>query len=231
MGQAVAPEHFDYFDDRVFILKISLKIEHSVSEYLAQLLEVKEPKVSFSFSNKSSALSFNQKINLLIDIGALTNDKKNVLITFMEIRNQFMHNVFAVNFVECIKQVEGKKSYLLKRYPQDTSLLEEKQIEGAIYKLCFEAFEIVNSVVSVINSKVIDTAMNNVTSLLAMALITTNISVREEFNKMVDQNEKSAYTRDEVKSLYLQYTDQIFQIAMATVSKERGSKENPESNG
>lgn len=87
------------FEDRVFILKMSPQIEHSISEYLAQLLGVQDFKNSNSFGSKSSALSFNHKVNLLLDVKALEKESKQVLITFMEIRNHLYYKLFNKNTV------------------------------------------------------------------------------------------------------------------------------------
>ena len=70
---------------RNFVLTISLVIESIISIFLSRLLGIQDHKQTISFSNKSSNLSFNQKVGLLIDIGALKAESKSKFITFMEI--------------------------------------------------------------------------------------------------------------------------------------------------
>jgi hypothetical protein len=52
---------------RTKVLKYSLNLERVASDIVAYLLNIESPKESYSFGNKSTALSFNQKLNLLID--------------------------------------------------------------------------------------------------------------------------------------------------------------------
>lgn len=80
-------------EKRKFILQSSLLVESFTSIFLSRLLEITDRTQTFSFSNKSSSLSFNQRLNLLIDIGAIEANNRNKFLAFMEIRNQFMHNL------------------------------------------------------------------------------------------------------------------------------------------
>jgi len=132
---------FMKMDTRIEILKISLLIEASISHFLGGLLSIKDVRNSISLGNKSTALSFQQKINLLIDIGALNNDTKSKFQTFMEIRNQLIHNIEAKTFVSCFSFMEGKEKYILKTYPQDPIEIKEIQLKKAVECLSDEVFK------------------------------------------------------------------------------------------
>ena len=64
------------FRNRNIILASSLLIEKTTSRFIANLLGIKKPENSLTLGIKNSALSFNQKIDLLIDLGALSASDK-----------------------------------------------------------------------------------------------------------------------------------------------------------
>lgn len=128
-------------ETRKEVLVQSLFLEGLISHFLSWLCGVKDSKNSMSFGNTSKALSFNNKINLLIDIGALKKQDQSKFVTFMEIRNQFMHNSWASSYKECFEFLPGKANYLFKLYPQNSSLTEENQLEAAVGDLFNEVIK------------------------------------------------------------------------------------------
>ncbi len=128
------------------ILTLSLMIEGLTSGLLAILLGIKNIEESISFSNKSSALSFNQKISLLIDLGAIEDVNKTKLITFAEIRNQFMHNLEAISFEKCFSYLNGKEKWILKNYPQKKTETKERQLKDATFELSNEILKIIAAI-------------------------------------------------------------------------------------
>ncbi|RVT76701.1 hypothetical protein EOD40_09385 [Flavobacterium sufflavum] len=125
-------------DNRGTILTASLLLENLTSVFLAQLLGIKDYKKTKSFGNKSGNISFNQKIELLIDMDALAKKEKAKFLTFMEIRNQFMHNLGADDFVSCFENLEGKEKYILSQYPQPDNLSREEKLKQASIELSNE---------------------------------------------------------------------------------------------
>lgn len=122
-------------NQRQEILTFALLLENLSSIFLSGLLGIKDYRNTKSFGSTNSSLSFNQKINLLIDIGALSSLERNKFLTFMEIRNQFMHNLSADSFESCYSFLEGKEKFILKNYPQEASLTKEEQLKNATIKL------------------------------------------------------------------------------------------------
>ncbi len=134
----------DFGDEaRLEILRTSLLVEKFVTSFLALLIGIEDQDNSKTLGNKSTSLSFNQKIDILIDMGALNNLEKKKFQTFMEIRNQFMHNIMADSYVSCFNFINGKESFLLKEYPQTLDNSREEQLRTAVVKLSTEIFELI----------------------------------------------------------------------------------------
>jgi hypothetical protein len=108
-------------ENRAIVLRLSLNLEVLASKVLSYLLDVDDFEESYSLGNKSSSLSFNQKINLLIDNRSITNEEKKKLMAFASIRNQFMHNINANTFVEAFDHLDGLENQMKKLYPDNFS--------------------------------------------------------------------------------------------------------------
>ena len=109
------------------ILKYSLRLEKSASHSLAFIIDIENPKNSKSFGNKSTSLSFNQKLNLLLDSDSIDKKAKEKMEIFMEVRNQFMHNLDIDSFIDAFKSLDGRENRLKKLYPSYFS--EEVELE------------------------------------------------------------------------------------------------------
>jgi len=70
-----------------------------------------------SFGNKSTALSFNAKLNLFLDIQGITKEQANILIKFSEIRNKFAHVDGVETIYDCLQICDATlKKFLEKKY-------------------------------------------------------------------------------------------------------------------
>jgi dsDNA-binding SOS-regulon protein len=118
------------------ILFYSLVMEGYVSFFLSKYLNIPARNETKCFSNKSSALSIYQKVNLFLDLGVIAKEEHWLFITFMEIRNQFMHNIEADSYEKCFETIDGETK-LLKRFPVSAELNREQQLEQ-VCKLLFE---------------------------------------------------------------------------------------------
>lgn len=125
------------------ILFTSLAVEGLTSAFLSTLLEIKDYKNSRTLGNKSGSLSFNQKVDLLIDIGALSKEDKNKFQVFMEIRNQFIHNLSATTYEKCFGATGGTDKCILKIYPQSKNISREEQLEEATKELGNEVIKLI----------------------------------------------------------------------------------------
>jgi hypothetical protein len=154
-------------DNRSSFLGMSLLVEASLSKFLSGLLDISDSNNSLSFGNKSSALSFRAKVNLLLDMKVFDKNDNWKLEKFMEIRNQFMHNLDASTYEKCFGFLSGAQEKLLKEYPQDKNLPIEDQLRIASQKLASETLDIVQKVFSAaIGRKVIE---GNQTALSTIA--------------------------------------------------------------
>ena len=97
-----------HFRERV--LDMSLTIENLLSLILfMQFRLTKEESKTLSY--RSSALSFKNKADLLHDLNRISDQTYKSLIIFMEIRNQFIHNLSSSNIIIAADRV-GKLNYL-----------------------------------------------------------------------------------------------------------------------
>lgn len=128
-------------EKRKEVLATSLIIEGLTSAFLASLLGIKNHSKTKPFGNTTSALSFSHKIDLLTEIGALAKENRSKFQVFMEIRNQFIHNLSATTYEKCFLEMKGKDTFILKAYPQQKSISRERQLELATRALSKDILE------------------------------------------------------------------------------------------
>lgn len=93
------------------ILENSINIEDGLTNILKTLLGVEEVN-NKTLGYKGTALSFRTKADLLYDIGKISKETYSELIIFMEVRNQFIHNLDTNSFEIVLERI-GKKSQML----------------------------------------------------------------------------------------------------------------------
>ena len=112
---------------------------------LAYLLDIDFDKIkeSKSLGNTSSSLSFNQKVNLLLDNKSITKEEKLKLESFMNIRNQLMHNKDADSYEKAVDYISGLKNRLKKIYPElFIDIKMEDILENCVTKLYNDSLSI-----------------------------------------------------------------------------------------
>ena len=100
------------------VLICSIRAEEAASQVLTSLLRVVKPD-SKTLGNKSSSLSFKNKIDLLFDIEDLAKEEYNQMLKFMEIRNQFIHNASCYSFSALETQYPEIGRFLSAQFPND----------------------------------------------------------------------------------------------------------------
>jgi hypothetical protein len=135
-------------------LGYSLLLESTTSILLAGLLGVKQPLTSKTFGNKNSSLSFNTKIDLLIDIGALDTGCKNKYQKFMEIRNQFMHNIAASTCLKCLNHIDGSINFFKNNYSKEFGNGTENQAKKAAIALAIDVLDLTGQLVKKLEEKI-----------------------------------------------------------------------------
>tara|TARA_B110000090_G_C13234728_1_gene390068 strand:+ start:69 stop:734 length:666 start_codon:yes stop_codon:yes gene_type:complete len=111
---------------RTEILEQSLDIENNLSYVLKEIIQIPK-KNTKTLDNRSSSLSFKTKVDLLYDLDRIEIEEYNYLILFMEIRNQFIHNIEADSYVKVFEILgNNKKNKIYKLISED----ELKYLEG-----------------------------------------------------------------------------------------------------
>ncbi|MBX2983371.1 MAG: hypothetical protein KF843_11910 [Flavobacteriales bacterium] len=119
---------------RSFVLHTALQLEWYSVRMLAILLDV-DRNNSVVCGNTSRSLSFDARMQLLMEMRAWGPEHKTKLLWFMQLRNQMMHNYDARTMVECMSFTQVKPKELLKAFPQEHSLPEEEQLTRALLSL------------------------------------------------------------------------------------------------
>ena len=135
-------------------LLYSLSCEHLTSFIISKLVDIDDFENSKTLGNKGTSLSFNQRIDFLIDMKVLNQNEKAKFQTFMEIRNQLMHNIDASSYEKCFQFLpSGKDKWILKQYPQQKNISKEESLESASLNLAKEVFGIVTNMYTSVEKK------------------------------------------------------------------------------
>ena len=194
----------DGLEIRKEILGNAVTLENTVSIFLAALLGINDAKNSITLGNKGSSLSFNNKIDLLIDIGALDGDTKSKYQTFMEVRNQFMHNLYAKDYVSCYSFLpKGKDSFILKKYPQQNSKSEEDQLKDATLQLTEDVLIITSKLIHKLEEKLLTQAKAEVYEQSNNVIIESMSNAVKEFNETIkkEENQTKNYSGNELQQI------------------------------
>ena len=93
------------------VLQNSILIEDYLSRILTKLFLIRKTE-TITLGHRGTALSFKAKTDLLYDLGKIEKPLYTDLLTFMEIRNQFIHNGDTNSFIFVIKQrINNKKTF------------------------------------------------------------------------------------------------------------------------
>lgn len=143
-------------EKRLLVINLSIFIERFVSAALSSLLDI-DLKNSKTLSNKSSALSFRQKLDLLTDIRATDKGAVKKFQTFAEIRNQFAHNLDVHDFQSCFSFLDGTEKFLRNAYKIDglDKLEHEEQLQTLYMHLFKEIMDSSHEILRKVEEKFI----------------------------------------------------------------------------
>ena len=125
---------------RSSVIEQMLRLEQTSSDALREILRIYDHE-SRTLGNQSKyALTFKTKIDLLFDLGEISDIEYKHLIKLMEIRNQFAHNPAAGSFVSLNKEINN---HLLNNCPDEIKIgqEEEKKLYLIFEHLCGLALE------------------------------------------------------------------------------------------
>lgn len=131
-------------EERACVLEDALAVEGMSTILLGPLLRFKTDEGMKK--RKKTPLSFDQRIWLLIEIGAIQRKESTKLDLFRQIRNVMVHNWEVNNFTECL-DVLKRREELLRMYKQDERLSVETKLKRCVRKLGNEVRLIVAGVI------------------------------------------------------------------------------------
>ena len=117
---------------RARVMEDSVHIEKNVSLYLCMLLEI-----DFNSSKlfKSEGMSFEVKLNLLLELNYFNKLKREKFRKFSEIRNKFAHLADVITFSDCFQRLSGTENILAKWYPNIKGLKTGEDLNKEFYLL------------------------------------------------------------------------------------------------
>lgn len=223
-------------DNRTEYLRYSLLFEGYLSALIASLLNITDEKNSRSLGFRSSAISFKTKVDILLDMNLINKDDIWKYETFMLIRNQFMHNMDADTYDDCLEYIDKeKKNKLLKFYPKNIDLSEEEKTKRASINLAAELTEISHKLFIKVMSKhstdgniygnaqigfSFKKGLEFLKEKLGDAYDTKKITLDELIQVLSEQLEKY---RDEDNLFYVEATDEMLDKVKRTILHNNAS--------
>ena len=141
----------DHENLRLCVIENCIFIEETMSHILGTILNINW-KESKSFGFNSSALSFNQKVHIVMDIKGLNPKELRKLTTLMNIRNKFAHlseiKTFDDLFTKTKVGKEIKKNFNTWCFDENGVSDIPKQNHEKVYRLCF--YLLVHNIVEIL---------------------------------------------------------------------------------
>lgn len=118
----------------------ALFVESNISDYITDKLKID----SENSNNSEYKLSFDQKVELILDSDRLSIIDKSKLSVFREIRNEFLLNKNSETIENSFTSPNNNDDFLLILYPQSEYLPREEKLTNACYQLIGEVSELVS---------------------------------------------------------------------------------------
>lgn len=109
---------------RCIVIELAVNLERSISVFLVYMLDITLEN-SKTLGNKSTALSFKTKVDLLTDMSIIDKEYATKLEHFAMIRNQFAHNADATDFTKCFSYIDGLDNKMKKWYGREAQNSDE----------------------------------------------------------------------------------------------------------
>jgi len=130
---------------RTGVLEKALYLEAEMNKLLALFLNVQTVKETRTFSNKSTSLSFKNKIDLLFDLAVLNKEENDQLLLLMQFRNQFLHNIHCSSFSIAVDLIKGSSKHLSKFVVDKASENLEDGYDSAFGNLYASCLKLISS--------------------------------------------------------------------------------------
>lgn len=120
----------------------ALFIESAINDYLSRKLDISDPVSSEFLGNSKKGLTFDQKIDALLDSTAFSIIDKSKISVFREIYKEFQLN-FDAGLEDSFTSEDANDDFLMILYPQNDYLPREEMLINACYQLIAEVSELI----------------------------------------------------------------------------------------
>ena len=121
----------------------ALFVESAINDYLSGKLDIADPIGSEFLGNTENGLSFDQKVDALLDSSAFSIIEKSKVSVFREIYKEFQLNFDAASLEESFTSQDSNDDFLMILYPQNEHLPREEMLINACYQLIAEVSELI----------------------------------------------------------------------------------------
>lgn len=121
----------------------ALFVESAINDYLSKKLDISNPIDSGFLGHGKKGLSFDQKVDALLDSAAFSIIDKSKLSVFREIYKEFLTNRDAASLEESFTSPDSNDDFLMILYPQNDYLPREEKLINACYQLIAEVSELI----------------------------------------------------------------------------------------
>ena len=121
----------------------ALFIESAINDYLSSKLDISNPINSEFLGNGKKGLTFDQKIDALLDSTVFSIIDKSKISVFREIYKEFQLNFDAGSLEDSFTSEDANDDFLMILYPQNDYLPREEMLINACYQLIAEVSELI----------------------------------------------------------------------------------------
>jgi hypothetical protein len=132
----------------------TLFVENIITSYLSEKLEMTDYINSKFLGNNKNAMSFDQKIDFLLDSDNFSIIDKSKLSVYKEINKEFNLNKDVASFEACFTSSDHNDDFLLILYPQNEYLPREEKLTNACYQLIGEVSQLVSEFTNEVEVKI-----------------------------------------------------------------------------
>lgn len=123
----------------------ALFIENMISSYMSEKFNLQDILDSSIIDDNVKSISFNDKIELLLESEDLTVIDKSKLSVFREIYKELTNSEDAETFENCLTSTDDNDDFLLILYPQEDLIIRDEKLTNACIYLIDDVSQIVSN--------------------------------------------------------------------------------------
>lgn len=128
-------------------------IEEMISNFIGDKFGISNVIDSKLLGNSRESLSFDQKIDFLIESGVFSIIDNSKLSVYKSIRKEFLLNKDAYSLEESFTSLDHNDDFLLIMYPQESFLPKEEKLTVACYNLIEDVSQLVSDFTDMVQIK------------------------------------------------------------------------------